>query len=159
MVNGVLLLIEDNKPDESFLSFTYSLHKSPIAYYTCYPIINDYSNIVLFYNALTSSPSLWGDWVVQVFWNLTFNWVDLIYEAVTLDKSFGRRDWTMIGTYLAKILNDIMFKAPTNYSWNYKNSDVLNEEWGQPPSLLQGINQLYVYWGGQSFLTDNEKQN
>ena len=49
MMNSFLLLVEDNKPDESILSFGYSLHKSPIAYYTCTPIISDYQMIVDFY--------------------------------------------------------------------------------------------------------------
>lgn len=83
MVNAFLLIVEDNKPDESVLSFAYSLHKAPLAYYTCYPIITDYANVVYFYSAVSKTPDQWGDIVVSIFWNVTFNWVDLIYEWVT----------------------------------------------------------------------------
>ena len=50
-INGILLLVEDNKPAESFMSFAYSFHKSPKAYYTCYNIIGDLTYPTLFYNA------------------------------------------------------------------------------------------------------------
>jgi len=50
MVNAFLLIVEDNKPDESVLSFAYSLHKAPLAFYTCRPIITDYANVVNFYS-------------------------------------------------------------------------------------------------------------
>ena len=49
MMNSFLLLVEDNKPDESILSFGYSIHKAPVAYYTCTPIVDDYKMIVDFY--------------------------------------------------------------------------------------------------------------
>lgn len=64
----------------------------------------------------------------------------------------------MIGMYLAKIMSDIFFKDPTDVSWNYKNSDVLNSEWGESPTLLQGINELIEYWGYEGFLSAEEKQ-
>lgn len=34
-VNGILLLVEDNMPANSLMSFSYSFHKSPIAYNVC----------------------------------------------------------------------------------------------------------------------------
>jgi hypothetical protein len=49
MMNSFLLLVEDNKPDESILSFGYSVHKGPVAYYTCQPIVTDYQMIVNVY--------------------------------------------------------------------------------------------------------------
>lgn len=52
MVNAFLLLVEDNKPDESILSFGYSIHKGPVAYYMCVPINLDYTAIVNFYNQI-----------------------------------------------------------------------------------------------------------
>lgn len=57
MVNSFLLLVEDNKPDESILSFGYSIHKAPVAYYTCTPLIDDYLMIVSFYNEITKPPA------------------------------------------------------------------------------------------------------
>ena len=127
MVNAFLLIVEDNKPDESVLSFAYSLHKAPLAYYTCSPIISDYANVVNFYSQLSQAPEFWGKIFVDILWNITFNWVDLIYEWVTFQKSFEERNWTMTGTYMAKMMSDICFKAPFDfYNWNYKNSDVLN---------------------------------
>jgi len=53
----------------------------------------------------------------------------------------------MTGTYFAKVLSDIFFKASYMSGWNYKNSDVLNSNWGVAPSLFEGINALFIYWG------------
>ena len=43
-----------------------------------------------------------------------FNWVDLIYEAKTLQNAIDKRQWTMIGMYLAKMMSDVFFKDPTD---------------------------------------------
>lgn len=158
-VNGFLLLIEDNQAQQSIVSFGYGLHKMPVAYYSCYYALNDYDSVVLFYNSILVSPSLWGQFVTEIVWKLFFNWVDLIYEAKTLQNAIDQRQWTMIGMYLAKMMSDVFFKDPTDISWNYKNSDVLNSEWGESPTLLQGINELLVYWGNEGFLTEEERQN
>lgn len=56
MVNSFLLLVEDNKPDESILSFGYSIHKGPVAYYTCQPLNLDYTAIVSFYTEISKTP-------------------------------------------------------------------------------------------------------
>jgi hypothetical protein len=53
----------------------------------------------------------------------------------------------MTGTYIAKVVSDVFFKAPYMSGWNYKNSDVLSSRWGTAPSLLEGLNALLVYWG------------
>lgn len=42
----------------------------------------------------------------------------------------------MLGTALAKMFTDICFKSPIDDSWNYKNSDVVTDEWGEPPNLI-----------------------
>ena len=39
------------------LSFAYSFHKAPVAYYSCYLLFEDYTAIVLFYNTIVSSAS------------------------------------------------------------------------------------------------------
>ena len=55
-VNGILLLLEDNRPADSVVSFAFSFHKSPKAYYICNLISADTTYPALFYNAyLTSS--------------------------------------------------------------------------------------------------------
>lgn len=61
----------------------------------------------------------------------------------------------MIGTYVAKMASDVFFKNPTEYSWNYKNSDVLNSEWGEAPNFIQGLDQLFRYWGWDPILSDD----
>ena len=66
---------------------------------------------------------------------------------ITLRKSYENRDWTMTGTYIAKVVADVFFKAPYMSGWNYKNSDVLSSKWGTAPTLLEGLNALLVYWG------------
>lgn len=64
----------------------------------------------------------------------------------------------MTGTYIAKMMSDICFKAPFDfYNWNYKNSDVLNSQWGEPPNFLQGVNQLVVYLGFDPFLSEEQQ--
>ena len=62
----------------------------------------------------------------------------------------------MTGTSLAKMISDIFFKAPNEGTWNYKNSDVINDEWGEPPSWLQGINDFWMWIGMESFLSEEE---
>lgn len=158
-VNGFLLLIEDNRAQQALVSFGYGLHKMPVAYYSCYYALTDYDSVVLFYTSIQKSPALWGQFFTEVMWKLAFNWVDLIYEGKTLQNAIDKRQWTMIGMYIAKIMSDVFFKDPTDVSWNYKNSDVLNSEWGESPSLLQGVNELLEYWGYQGFLTESEKQD
>jgi hypothetical protein len=53
-----------------------------------------------------------------------------------LKSSYEARDWTMTGTYMAKVISDVFFKAPYMSGWNYKNSDVLSSKWGTAPTLL-----------------------
>lgn len=66
----------------------------------------------------------------------------------------------MLGTSLAKMFTDIIFKAPIDEeSWNYKNSDVVTDEWGEPPNLIQGINDLWMWFGQESFLTEEQMQS
>jgi hypothetical protein len=156
-INGVLLLLEDNKVWEATQSFAYSFHKYPVAYEECKRTVSDYSSVQTFLTAATSSPSTWGTLFKNLLWNLSFNWVDLIYEAITLHKAWIGKQWTMIGTYLAKMSNDVLFKNPNDSTWNFKNSDVLNSEWGQPPNLLQGIDELSAYWGWGHFLPKNQR--
>jgi hypothetical protein len=148
-VNGILLLVEDNKPANSFISFAYSFHKSPKAYYVCSNIIGDLAYPILFYNACLTyyDPSQWGNIATAIFFNLIFNSGDLAYKIITLKNSYESRDWTMTGTYLAKVISDVFFKAPFMSGWNYKNSDVLSSKWGTAPTLLEGLNALLVYWG------------
>ena len=89
--------------------------------------------------------------MVKIFWNVFFNWVDIMYEYLTLVEVNESREWTTIGEYLAKILSDIFFKSPITPSWNYKNSDALNEEWGEPQPFFEGsmreINNILEYYG------------
>ena len=156
MANSFLLLVEDNKPDESILSFGYSIHKGPVAYYTCTPILTDYQMIVDFYTQVSKTPDQWGTLIVKIFWNVFFNWADIYYEFISLENEFQKRNWTKTGTALAKMFTDICFKAPFNDSWNYKNSDVIFDEWGEPPNFLQGINELWMLLGLESFLSEEE---
>jgi len=155
MMNSFLLLVEDNKPDESILSFGYSVHKGPVAYYTCLPIISDYQMIVNVYTVAAQTPDQWGSLVVKIFWNIFFNWPDIYYEFRAFENEFEKRNWTMLGTSLAKMFTDIFFKAPIDEeTWNYKNSDVVTDEWGEPPNLIQGLNDLWMWFGQESFLTE-----
>jgi len=64
----------------------------------------------------------------------------------------------MLGTSLAKMFTDICFKSPIDSSWNYKNSDVVTDEWGEPPNLIQGINDLWIWIGQESFLSEDQIQ-
>lgn len=160
MMNSFLLIVEDNKPDESVLSFGYSIHKAPIAYYTCLPIITDYTMIVNIYTVFSQTADLWGSQIVKIFWNVFFNWPDIYYEFRAFENEFEKRNWTMLGTSLAKMFTDIFFKSPIDEeTWNYKNSDVVTDEWGQPPDLIQGINDLWMWFGGESFLSEEEMQS
>lgn len=103
----------------ALLSFAYSFHKAPIAYYSCSVLLDDYESIVVFYNTITTSPETWSEFAVVVFWNLTFNWVDIFYELISLWRSWREREWTMIGKFVAQIISDVFFKCPISPSWNY----------------------------------------
>jgi hypothetical protein len=159
-VNGFLLLIEDNDPIKSVTSFAYSFHKAPVAYYSCDIIREDYNILVNFYNYLQLDANMWAKLVYDIFLNIFFNWVDLLYEFVTLYKVQEEREWTQVGTYGAKIVVDIIFKGPHMDTWNYKNSDVLNDEWGEPINLIDGlvkeINFLLEQWGLEKIPVDPE---
>lgn len=50
LLNGFLILSEENRPFEAVFSFAYSLHKTPVAYYSCLKLNKDYALIVDFYN-------------------------------------------------------------------------------------------------------------
>jgi hypothetical protein len=56
----------------------------------------------------------------------------------------------MTATYLGKLSSDIFFKAPFMSGWNCKNSDILSSKWGVAPSILEGIDALWIYWGWDS---------
>ena len=84
-----------------------------------------------------------------------FNWPDIYYEYRSFENEFEKRNWTMLGTSLAKMFTDICFKSPIDSSWNYKNSDVVTDEWGEPPNLIQGLNDLWIWFGQESFLSED----
>lgn len=138
-MNGFLILTEEERPLEAVMSFSFAIHKGPVAYYTCHKTLSDYQLVVNFYNtfALTGAET-WGTEMVKIFWNIIFNFVDLWYEIEFLEQANEERDWTTIGEYLAKIMSDVFFKSPITASWNYKNSDALNEEWVEPLNLKDG---------------------
>ncbi len=66
---------------------------------------------------------------------------------MTFSNAYHAKDWNMAGIYIGKIVADVFFKAPYMTGWNYKNSDVLSNNWGTAPLLLNGINQVLNYWG------------
>ena len=142
---------------DGILSFAYSFHKAPVAYYSCYLLFEDYTAIVLFYNTLVSSPAEWGPYAVLIFWNLTFNWIDILYQVSSLWKAFNlvEKEWTEIGVKLAKTISDVLFKSPVSNSWSYENSSVMNEEWGEPIEFWEGIEREFdrnlEYFGLPSF--------
>lgn len=96
---------------------------------------------------------------MKIWWNFFFNWADLYYELLSFNNEFEKRNWTMTGTSLAKMFTDLCFKSPVDEAWNYKNSDVINDEWGEPPNLLQGLNDFWMWIGQESFLPEDEMQN
>jgi len=73
-----------------------------------------------------------------------------MYEFLTLYYAWDDREWTEIGTYAAKIMSDIFFKAPFGESWTYNNSDVINENWGSPldpwNGFIKEINYLLAFF-------------
>ena len=73
-----------------------------------------------------------------------------MYEYIILEQVYKERIWTSTGEYLAKITSDILFKSPLTETWNYKNSDILNDEWGEPLPLYDGmvheINDVLQYY-------------
>lgn len=150
LLNGALLFIEDDSPMRGIKSFAYAFHKAPIAIFTCDMLADDYTSIVGLYTTIQGSVRDWNQGAVTVFWYTFFNLVDLIYEFITLYYAFVDREWTEIGTYLAKIISDIFFKAPFLATWTYKNSDVINENWGNPLDPWNGfiheINYLLAYF-------------
>lgn len=136
-----------------------ALNKSPIAYKSCQPIGSDIQILTHKYTVFfTQGAETWGDEFVLMMWNVWFNWVDIMYESIILDQVYQMRIWTLTGEYMAKILSDVVLKSPITSSWNYKNSDVLNDEWGQPLPLWQGLvnnfNEFLMYFGEQPLPKD-----
>mmetsp|Transcript_21366 Transcript_21366/g.33048 ORF Transcript_21366/g.33048 Transcript_21366/m.33048 type:complete len:216 (+) Transcript_21366:249-896(+) len=81
-LNGVLLLIEDNKPLDALMSVAYSIHKGPITYFSCERVVTDYTSILAIYNTATfSDEANYGDLIVNLFWNSIFNAADIFYQS------------------------------------------------------------------------------
>jgi len=78
---------------------------------------------------------------VIIFWNLTFNWIDILYQMSSLWKAFNlvEKQWTKIGILLAMMISDVLFKSPVSDSWSFENSSVMNEEWGEPIGFYEGV--------------------
>jgi hypothetical protein len=86
MVNGFLLLIEDNDPIKSIASFAFGFHKAPVAYYSCDILREDANILVNVFNYMQVDGVMWAKLVSDIGANIFFNWVDLTYEFVTLWK-------------------------------------------------------------------------
>lgn len=157
--NGALLLMEENNAGEAFLSFEYGFHKLPVAWFKCAYSLDDYDVLTNLTTELSKGFDDFGDIVTTFFWNLFFNWVDIMYEVMALSKAYDQRDWYLIGTFVAKIFADVVFKNPENISWNYKNSDVITAEWGVAPSFWRGVDELFRYWGFGEVLSEEEREN
>lgn len=139
IANGIFLLVEESRPFDAFTSFAYSLHKLPLALYNCKKLVVDIKMMLYFYSVAVKSAIEWGPYYLLIFWNVWFNWIDIAYEMIALFKAYEEREYTMIGTYMAKILSDVFFKSTFTESWNYQNSDILNDEWGDPLDLYNGM--------------------
>lgn len=152
LINAYLLLTEEEKPLSALYSIFFALHKLPIAYNLCFIIEDDFELFIHTYETFTSMPAKeWGPEFVHIGQNIFFNWVDIMYEWIILESVLDEKVWTLAGEYLAKITSDIMFKSPATKSWNYKNSDVLNSDWGEPLPFWEGIiheiNEILVFYG------------
>mmetsp|Transcript_11311 Transcript_11311/g.19045 ORF Transcript_11311/g.19045 Transcript_11311/m.19045 type:complete len:220 (+) Transcript_11311:3-662(+) len=79
-MNGILLMIEENDPLTSLLSFSYSFHKAPVSYYSCSRVGSDYAVINDFFISIQKDPALWDSYAITVFWNLVFNAADILFE-------------------------------------------------------------------------------
>jgi len=102
-VYGGLLFIEDDQPMNGILSLSYSMHKAPIMYYSCYTLFYDFQEIVSFFESVVGDSSNFGPYAIKIFWNLLFNWADLDYEFKTFVKEIENKDWVQIGVYISKI--------------------------------------------------------
>lgn len=60
MYYGILLLVEENRPLDSFISFTYGIHKAPIAFYQCRLLIYDTEMMIYFYQIYSQTAEKWG---------------------------------------------------------------------------------------------------
>lgn len=162
-INGILLLIEDNSPLQSFLSFSYSYHKAPVAYFSCGVLLQDYKEVVELYGAITTSPTTWGAFGVKVCWNIFFNLIDLAYELLFLMKGLEDKNWQMIGENLAKMTSDVFIKSTVSESWDYKNSDEFKEDWDEPYSLLNEIqieiDEISEFMGGEPIFFPKEDED
>ena len=139
IINGVLLLVEENRPLDAFTSFAYSFHKLPVALYSCAKLRVDILQLLYFYTIFTQPAKQWGPYFILIAQNTFFNAVDIVYEGVALSKYYEEKDYTEVGSNFAKILSDIFFKSPVTESWNYKNSDALNGLWGDPNEFYKGF--------------------
>jgi hypothetical protein len=99
---------------------------------------------------------------VIIFWNLTFNWIDILYQMSSLWKAFNlvEKQWTKIGILLAMMISDVLFKSPVSDSWSFENSSVMNEEWGEPIGFYEGVKReldgTLEYFGLDSIFGEDE---
>lgn len=157
--NGALLLMEENNAGEAFLSFTFGFHKLPIAWFKCGKSLKDYDILSNLTTELAGGFGEYGPIFTVFFWNVFFNWVDIVYEGLALGNAYSNRDWYKIGTFVGKIFADIFFKNPEDSSWNWKNSDVITADWGPAPSFWTALDELFSYWGWGDVLSEEERSS
>jgi len=139
-LNSFLLLTEERKPMPALYSWSFGLHKAPIAIKYCSVLFIDAEMVIGQYTSYTTlPPTTWGNLFVKYTYNVFFNWVDLMYEFILLEEANNNREWTTIGEQIGKIVSDILFKSTVDKTWNYRNSDVFNDEWGEPRDLYSGM--------------------
>jgi len=142
-LNGILLLLEENKPLDGLLSIAYSVHKAPITLFSCSTLYDDYTVVDRLVNATSTKYDEQGEYIVILFWNVVFNAADIFYETKVFFEAYDEKRWAAIGINAAKIISDIFFKSPVSPSWNYRNSDLINNGLGVPAPLIQGFKTEY----------------
>lgn len=70
------------------------------------------------------------------------------------------KQWTKMGILMAMMISDIFFKSPVSSSWSFENSSVMNEEWGEPINLVEGLmkelDDTLDYFGLETLFVDGE---
>lgn len=110
-------------------------HKGPAVFSECWEIYNDTMQIYDIFNVDSFD---WLQFAYDTGLNLFWNYADIVVEMQDANDAIKKKDYYRFGTNIGKIASDVFVKNPTEYAWNYNNSDIMMAM-GNPTDLISLI--------------------
>lgn len=110
-------------------------HKGPAVFSECWEIYND---TMLIYDMFNVASFSWLDFAKDTGLNLFWNYADIVLEVQDANDAIKEKDYNRFGANLGKIVSDVFVKNPTEYAWNFNNSEVMMAM-GPPTDLISLI--------------------